>query len=151
MKCIDLKENLDAFADGEIEFTQKRQIENHLEDCVSCQTQFENLRTIGKSAKQYLQVSAPAVLDEKVLTAFQTFHKEKQGEKKDAEKIGWFGIPRLVFAAGLIFFALSVISAFQIGKMSAGEISVMMPPVQSWKILRQMMKKIFRLKLSRFR
>ena len=73
MKCIDVKENLDALADGEIEFTQKREIENHLADCVSCKTEFENLQAIGKSIKQHLQISAPAVLDEKVFSAFQDF------------------------------------------------------------------------------
>ena len=137
MKCIDIKENLDAFADGEIEFTQATQIENHLENCVSCKTEFEYLQTIGKSIKQNLQISAPAVLDEKVLTAFQTFHNEKRVEKKSAEKIGWFGIPRFAFAAALILFALATISAFQIGRMSAGEISVVMPEVSEDKNISQ--------------
>ena len=66
----------------------------------------------------------------KFLVLFKTFHNEKRVEKKDAEKIGWFGIPRFAFAAALILFVLATISAFQIGRMSAGEISIVMPPVQ---------------------
>lgn len=134
MKCADIKENLDAFADGEVGFTEEKKIENHLENCLSCKTEFANLQALGKSVKEILRVSAPASLDEKVLNDFQNFHDKKQTETSETKKIGWFGIPRFAFAAGAVLFFLATISAFQIGRMSAGEISIVMPQVQEEQI-----------------
>lgn len=137
MKCIDVKENLDAFLDGEIEFSRKEKITSHLEDCLLCRTQFEGLQTVGDSLRQHLFAAAPTVLDEKVLGAFEDFHSRKRNVKtaEKREKIGWFGIPRFALAAALALFALTAISAFQIGRMSAGEISVVMPQFQESRIL----------------
>lgn len=134
MKCNDVKENLDALLDGEVEIFQTEKIENHLENCVSCQTEFKNLQAVSRTLKQNLAVSAPAFLDAKILSEFASFHAakraEKPQEKSSKEKIGWFGIPRFAFATALVLFALTTFSAFQIGRMSAGEISLVMPQVQ---------------------
>lgn len=134
MKCIDTKENLDAFVDGEIEISLGEEIERHLENCAACQAEFKSLQVIKGSLKQNLRVSAPAFLDEKVLSAFKAFQQEKRVEKvkeeTQTEKIGWFGIQRFAFAATLILFALATISAFQIGKMSASEVSIVVPRIE---------------------
>lgn len=139
MKCIDTKENLDAFVDGEIEISLAEGIKRHLENCAACQAEFKSLQVINGSLKQNLRVSAPAFLDEKVLSAFKAFHEEKRVEKvreeTQTEKIGWFGIQRFAFAATLILFALATISAFQIGKMSASEVSIVMPRIEENKAL----------------
>lgn len=126
MKCINVEENFDALLDGEVSFLQKREIEKHLENCVSCQTEYENLQAIGGILKQNLAISAPSFLDEKVFSEFKNFHPEKSPK----EKIGWFGIPRFAFTTAMILFVLATISAFQIGRMSASEISIVMPEVQ---------------------
>ncbi len=131
MKCIDAEKNLDAFFDGEI--ASSKEIETHLENCVSCRIMFENLGAISGAMKQTFAVSAPPHLGEKLLSAFQNRH-EKERRKNIApepqtEKIGWFGIPRFAFAAAFVLFTLATISAFQIGRMSVGEKIVMMPPV----------------------
>ena len=81
MKCIDIKENLDALLDNEIEISNKQEIENHLESCISCEAEFNNLQAIRKSLKENLKISAPAFLDEKVLSSFQEFHNEKRPAK----------------------------------------------------------------------
>lgn len=132
MNCIEIERNLDAFFDGEI--TSSKEIEAHLENCVSCQTSFANLQTISRAMKQNFAVSAPTLLGDKVMSAFQNYHEAKRREKvekkQQTKKIGWFAIPRFAWAAILILFALGMISAFQIGKMSASEISVVMPEVQ---------------------
>lgn len=132
MKCIEVEKNLDAFFDGEI--ASSKEIETHLENCVSCRTSFENLDAISNAMKQNFAVSAPLLLGEKVLSAFQNHHEAKRGEnvesKPQTEKIGWFGIPRFAFAAAFLLLALGTISAFQIGRMSASEIIVEMPEVE---------------------
>lgn len=134
MKCNEVKENLDALLDGEAAIFQTEKIENHLENCFSCQTEFKNLQMLSRTLKQNLPVSAPAFLDEKIFSEFENFHAakraEKPQEKSSKEKIGWFGIPRFAFAAALVLFTLATISAFQIGRMSASEISLVMPEVQ---------------------
>lgn len=130
MKCIDIKEKLDAFADGEIETAERKKIEIHLEDCVSCKTELENLQLFGKALKQNLYVSAPASLDEKVLADFQNFHGGKRDEKIENKNLNWFGIPRLAFTSAMLLFAVAILSAFQIGRMSVGEKSAVMPPIQ---------------------
>lgn len=133
MKCINVKENLDALLDGEVEVLQKREIENHLETCVSCQAEFENLQAISGILKRNSIISAPPFLDEKVFSQFDEFHAAKPKEKPQKEKIGWFAIPHFAFAAAFLLFALGIVSAFQIGKMSASEISVVMPEIQESK------------------
>ena len=134
MKCIDVKENLDALLDGEIETAPKRTIENHLENCVSCGAEFSRLQMLGQTLKyNWTTIAAPASLDAKIFSEFEKFHAAKRAEKTLAaapqKKIGWFGIPRFAFAAALFLFALATLAAFQIGKMSAGKIIVEMPPV----------------------
>ena len=133
MKCIDVKENLDALLDGEAGISNGREIENHLETCDDCRLKFENLNTMSGVLKQNLAVSAPAILDQKIFKQFDNFHAEKPKPAK--EKIGWFAIPRFAFAAALVLFALGITSAYQIGKISATEISVVMPEVQEGKSL----------------
>ncbi len=134
MKCIEVEKHLDAFFDGEI--VSSKEIEAHLENCVSCRISFENLGAIRRTLKQNFAVSAPSLLGEKVLSAFQNHHEAKRGEKeRQTEKLGWFGIPRFAFAAALILFTLATISAFQIGRMSVGERIVMMPQVAENKSL----------------
>ncbi len=132
MKCIEVEKKLDAFFDGEI--VSPQEIESHLENCVSCRTTFENISAVRRTLKQNFKVSAPPLLGENVLSAFQNFHEAKRREKVETkqttQKIGWFGIPRFAFAAALILFALATITAFQIGRMSASEIVVLMPEVQ---------------------
>ncbi len=132
MKCIEVEKNLDAFFDGEI--SQPKEIAAHLENCVSCQTIFENLGTMRRTLKQNFTVSAPSLLGVNMLSAFQNHHEAKRREKvetkQSTEKVGWFGIPRFAFAAALILFTLGIISAFQIGKMSVGERMVLVPQNQ---------------------
>lgn len=135
MKCIDVKENLDALLDGEAGILNEREIENHLETCGSCRVEFENLSAIGGILKNNLAISAPTILDEKVFSGFDSFHAEKP--KPTKEKIGWFGIPRFAFAAALLLFAIGITSAFQLGKMSASKISVVLPEVAESKDVNQ--------------
>lgn len=129
MKCIDVEKKLDAFFDGEI--VPSKEIETHLENCLSCRTSFENLGAISNAMKQNFVAPAPPLLGEKIFGAFQNHHAHKRLEKvetkQQTEKIGWFGIPRFALAAALVLFTLATISAFQIGRMSVGERIVMMP------------------------
>ncbi|MGI8669733.1 MAG: anti-sigma factor family protein [Aridibacter sp.] len=139
MKCIDIEQKLNELLDGELGLSEKATVETHLESCDSCQTQFENMQAISGNMKQNLVISAPSLLDEKMMNAFQNFQNEKLAEipteKTKTQKIGWFGIPKFAFAAALLLFGLVGITAFQIGKISASEVSIIMPQVQESKVL----------------
>lgn len=131
MKCIEVKEDLDAFLDGEIRFAEKKKIESHLEKCLSCQTELESLQSVGDSLRRNLFITAPVSLDEKVFSAFEDFHSQKQIveiERKE-EKTGWFGIPKFAFAAAFLLLALFSAFAFQIGRMSASNLEISIPEV----------------------
>lgn len=130
MKCIDVKEKLDAFSDGEIDSAESEKIEIHLEDCIGCKAELENFQSLGKALRQNLYVSAPISLDEKVLADFRNFHGRKRTEKTENKKMLWFGIPRFAFAAALFLFVAAIFSAFQIGRMSVGERNVAASPIR---------------------
>lgn len=131
MKCIEVRENLDELLDGSAPIELARDIEGHFGDCLSCRTEFKNLRAISGTLRQIVPVSASAAFDEKVKNTFQAFHDEKRaqiiGADEHKEKTGWFGIPRFAFATAFVLLALTAISAFELGRMSASEISVVTP------------------------
>ena len=121
MKCIKVRESLEAFADGEIGFSERKNILSHLGSCDDCKTEFESLQAISKTMKQTLPVVTPMTLDAKVFNAFENHHSVKQTNEKQ-EKIGWFGIPKFAFASALLLLALFSGFAFQLGRMSVGNV-----------------------------
>ena len=122
MKCIQVRENLEAFADDEIGFAERENIASHLANCESCSSEFEGLKSIGKAMKNTLPVSASASLDAKVFEAFENHNAGATAiaAEEKQEKIGWFGIPKLAFAVALLLLAMFSGFAFQLGRMSVG-------------------------------
>lgn len=133
MKCIDVN----ALLTGGQDVSHVLEIEKHLETCILCQAELKNVKAIGKTLKRALAISAPIHLDEKIMGAFKEFHSAKEPEKLDSEKeekSRWFGVPRFAFGTAVILFTLATVAAFQIGKMSASDVSVLMPQLQENKI-----------------
>ena len=120
MKCIEVKESLDRFLDDELDFSKKEKMGLHLGTCVSCQTEFQSVQIIGETIKKTLPIAAPKILDEKVISAFQSQHAENEAVETVGthEKFGWFGIPKFALAASFLFLALFSSFAFQLGRMS---------------------------------
>ena len=121
MKCIEVRGNLDEFADGEMDFSKRKNIELHLLDCPNCKAEQEAFQTISHSIKRTLPIPAPSVLDAKVMNAFKNHHTTKQIVDTE-EKIGWFGIPKLAFATAFLLFTFFSVFTFQLGRMSVGNI-----------------------------
>lgn len=134
MKCINVEEKLSELLDDELSDAEISKVETHLESCNSCRSQFKNIKMLSGNLKKNLAVSAPAVLDDRVLNSFRHFQNAKRVEKlKDnhqTEKTSWFGVPRFAFATALVSFGLIGFTAFQIGKISASEVSVVMPQIE---------------------
>ncbi|MCB1025726.1 MAG: hypothetical protein KDB79_15115 [Acidobacteria bacterium] len=123
MKCIEVSKNLDILLDGEIHDFRHKKIESHLNICGSCRAKFESLQAISNSIRQTLPGAAPSSLDERVLKAFQDHHAKRESAPPE-EKAGWFQIPKLAFAAAFLLFALFCGAAFELGKLSANNVSV---------------------------
>lgn len=120
MKCIDIKENLDAFFDSEVDFSQREKIGSHLGTCASCQAEFKSFQMVGETMKQTLPIAAPKILDEKVLGAFQSHHTKSQ-PVENQKKAGFFGIPRFAFAGALLSLLIVGGTSFQLGKAFASK------------------------------
>jgi hypothetical protein len=135
MKCINIEQKLSELLDGELSSPEKATVETHLESCDSCRNSLANMQLISGNIKQNLAVSAPSLLDENVMNAFKNFYSEKLAEvtteKPQTQKIGWFGIPKFAFAAALLLFGLVGFTAFQIGKISASEVSIISPEIKA--------------------
>ncbi len=129
MKCIEVRENLDEFIDDEIVSSAKEMVKSHLKSCASCTKELRGLRNLGQSLKQALPKTAPAFLDDKVLTAFRNQSSEKRAfhSNEKPETLPWFGIPRFAFASAFLILALVSSLAFQLGRMSAANIDISLP------------------------
>ena len=135
MKCVS-NEKLSEMLDGEIVRQEQASIEKHFEGCQNCRTNYAGLKNISGNLKQTLRVSTSADLDEKILQNFQNFQKEKQIKTvsephNQTNNFVWFGMPRFAFAAGLILLGLVGISASQLGKVSAGDLTLSLPETPS--------------------
>ncbi len=124
MKCIQVREKLEAFSDDEIGFSERENIASHLANCESCGSEFEGLKSLSKAMKNTLPMSASASLDAKVFEAFESHNAVATAvvTEEKQEKIGWFGIPKLAFAAALLLLAMFSGFAFQLGRMSVGNV-----------------------------
>lgn len=134
MKCINVEEKLSELLDDELSRSERSKVETHLESCGACRDQFENIKMLSGNLKKNLAVSAPAVLDEKVFDSFRQFQTEKLAEQQNdnfqTKKAGWFGIPRFAFATALVLFGLIGFTSFQLGKISASEVSLVVPQIE---------------------
>lgn len=117
MKCIEVRKNIDIFADGETDEVLTRSIESHLGNCANCSSVLINLQKTSAAVKRVLPVEAPEFLDQRVLNAFQKHHAQQEASK-ESEDAGWPGIPRLAFAAAFLLLALVSALAFQLGRIS---------------------------------
>jgi anti-sigma factor RsiW len=70
MTCKDVRDLIDAYADGELDLVRSLEIEEHLQDCPACSQVYRNLRTLkGSLAGSALYYSAPAGLQASVQAA----------------------------------------------------------------------------------
>jgi hypothetical protein len=116
MKCVEVKEHLETFLDGETGVIWRDEIETHLETCESCRAEFAELRSVSRLLRKELPVSAPNHLDAKVFAAFRQHHEKKS-------IWNWSAILASIFAPKPIFalLTLGILTglAFLVGRMTA--------------------------------
>ena len=49
--CTDVRERLEAFADGEVPFSERRAIQNHLTECVACSLEAREITALGSTLR----------------------------------------------------------------------------------------------------
>lgn len=62
--CVDVRERLEAFYDGELAIGERIAIQNHLGDCVACSLAAEELTTVGSALRDVASHMTEAAADE---------------------------------------------------------------------------------------
>lgn len=62
--CVDVREHLEAFYDGELPIEQRIAIQNHLGECVTCNLAAQELTTLGASIREFAAQLAGHTADE---------------------------------------------------------------------------------------
>jgi len=69
MNCLDIKENLSAYLDGEMEADKINEIEKHLENCGDCKSEYDELLEVTGILRTVPNVSLPDSFDERLRNA----------------------------------------------------------------------------------
>jgi hypothetical protein len=64
--CVDVREHLEAFYDGELPLEQRVAIQNHLGECVTCSLAAEELTAMGATLREFAAQVADRTSDEPV-------------------------------------------------------------------------------------
>ena len=62
--CVDVREHLEAFYDGELPIERRVAIQNHLGECVTCNLAAQDLTTLGASIREFAAQVADRTTDE---------------------------------------------------------------------------------------
>jgi hypothetical protein len=133
MNCAEVKQNFEAAFDGAVNPEQERAVMLHIDKCPSCKAAWDEMQAL-RSALHTSVITRPSVsLDERVMSAFAQAH----GRRESIVRPWWrslFGgaisIPKPAFAVLLAAFALALVTALQIGRMTAPRISLE-PPMRN--------------------
>lgn len=112
MKCVDVRNNLSAFVDGETGVQIHREIKAHLESCRECAAEAEGLMLISGHVKSLPIVVAPKSVDAAVFAALLS-----QNYKDDSAPpvIAWHTIPRIAWICFALITIVVGTSAFFVG------------------------------------
>ena len=126
MNCVEVNQHLESAFDEALEPEMKKAVMLHLRTCSSCQAGWDEMQAL-RSVLQGSSLPAPsASLDERVLRAFNQAHLPRTKASLWWQRLiyGSINIPRPVFAAALVVFALALALATYIGRLTARPFSV---------------------------
>jgi anti-sigma factor RsiW len=105
MKCEEVHRLLDVYLDGELDFAQRLELEQHLVDCPSCQSLIEeNQEFRAFFATNVITYQAPARLEARVRAALR---QEQAKEPSSLFLQPWIYATAIVVAA--LFFAFNIL------------------------------------------
>ncbi len=67
MTCVDVRDNLSAYLDGELEREQAAAVESHLAGCEGCRAELESLRRVTETLHALPHRAAPAEIEREVV------------------------------------------------------------------------------------
>ncbi len=138
MKCTEIEKQIDSFIDGELSSPLGNKVEQHLKECRACEETFESLQALKRIIGKDISVPASSQIDERVMKAFALHQNNQQKKKWRSVVFGQIAIPKPAFALALLSFAVFTGLAFQLGKMSATDVRVVMPPMETVNVSPQM-------------
>jgi anti-sigma factor RsiW len=105
MNCDLASRYLDAFVDGELEPGVESELEKHLRDCISCQSQTWEIREFRSLFRMYApRFKAPAQLRARVLS--MTYREQKK-PAFNAVRYAWLGAAAVLTVGLLLGFLAS--------------------------------------------
>ncbi|MBN2498623.1 MAG: VWA domain-containing protein [Deltaproteobacteria bacterium] len=96
-KCEELREDLVAYADGELEASRKAEIEAHLEGCEGCRALLEDLRSVGERLQAWQAVEPGEGWDQR---AEQRIRAAAEARKKAKPRRSFWLRPAFAWGMG---------------------------------------------------
>jgi anti-sigma factor RsiW len=126
MNCLELREHVNAFIDGELPPLQTEEIEAHLGTCAPCRQAFARLQQLGSLLQEPSVPVVPENLAERVLgQARKRTERSRTAADMAWKPFPWKGstsLPMRVAAAAVLLVGLSagVLMGRQVGRRTAG-------------------------------
>ncbi len=89
MDCEVIAKNLEAYVDGELTLSDRRDLEEHLDDCDACTSRLDNMRALQKLIRSADHRNAPATLKRNIQKQMKDYTGE---DNKSTGWLGWIGI-----------------------------------------------------------
>ena len=131
MNCVETKNNIEAFIDGELGGALKDAVENHLRICRACEETKDEMILLS-GFLQTSEIKLPsAALENRLM---QSFRQRQQPEKVSSWRQIIFGavaIPKPIFGALLLAAIAASWLAFEVGKINSSTVSMTAPAIDS--------------------
>jgi anti-sigma factor (TIGR02949 family) len=99
MTCQEVRQLIEAYADGELDLLRTLELERHLEDCAECRALYEQVEELRSAVRTHApHFAAPQGFDKRIRTQLR-LRREAQPEAVAAPRLAW----RLsALAAGIV-------------------------------------------------
>ncbi|MDH5178248.1 MAG: anti-sigma factor [Gammaproteobacteria bacterium] len=96
MSCKEILDNIEAYLDGELTLSDRRDVEDHLADCADCQAELERRRALGQVVRKTGYTPAPAALKRNIKAGLKDLTGEAEARFGWSQLIGFSGGSALV-------------------------------------------------------
>ncbi len=137
MNCKEVSLLIEEFCDGELSLHLESRVKEHIEICVLCSADLNNVIKLDQLLEKSSPPPPPSVmLDQKLMEAFRDHNKAVSISPAWWQRIfvGSLSIPKPAFAAALVVFAVAVTAANLVGRYTMmpadfSAVSVALPTV----------------------
>jgi anti-sigma factor RsiW len=128
MRCVDVREHLNALIDNEVSSLTKLRLHRHLKHCARCAAELAEVQCIGEQARQWSPVTAPTALRDRVLGALPHQYETVDNADRPRHSGVYPYLIRWRFAGGLA--CLLLLHWIISGQLDAQRAALMRPPAQ---------------------